>query len=104
MIIRTKKSNKHSVPTDAVRDETTTDRQESFDSFITDSTISTSSDTTSFAAESANEQNEKQATTSEKLSPSEIPVRQYFRNRLLENIILKFRILLLLFKKQRNQQ
>jgi hypothetical protein len=76
----------HGVPIDIMSDDTKTDRQGSFESFITDTTISTSPDTTSITIEPGNEQKEMQETISEETSASEIPVRLYFRNQQLGNL------------------
>jgi len=72
-------SSEHSVPVDTVRDETLTNRQELSDSFVTDSTISTSLDSSTITAELENEQKQQQETTSVESLPSEIQVRLYFR-------------------------
>jgi hypothetical protein len=80
----------HGISADTIRDEAIANRQEPYDSFVTDATILTSADTTNLAAESANEQKEKQETISAESLPSEIPVRLYFRNQRLEKLNLTF--------------
>jgi hypothetical protein len=79
-------SSEQSVPVDTIRDEILANHQELSDSFVTDSTISTSLDSTSLIAELDNEQKEQQETTSVESLPSETPVRLYFRNQQFRNL------------------
>lgn len=70
---------KQSAPTETEHEHKLVDRKESYDSFITDTTISTSSDTNSLATESASDRKDNQEATSAESLLSEIPVRFNFR-------------------------